>query len=156
MYKNTCFWLFVPVIVFNMILTKYLPEYYLQNIKHPIVIAETIARILTIAFSIIMSMKPDNKPGKAGIFIYVIGVIIYFCSYVIVIKIPAASFNYNLAIMLAPYWTSILWLVGIGLLGNTLFMHIPYHFSVYIAISFTFTVIHSFHGFLCCKNGARF
>jgi len=148
-YKNNCFWFFIPVIISNVIFTKYLPEYYLKNINHPIVTIETIARTITIAFSVIMAINLNNKLGKIGLIVYIIGVLIYFCSYFIVIKIPAISFNNNLIVLLAPYWTSVLWLVGIGLLGNKLFVNIPYHYAAYIAISIIFTIIHSIHGYMC-------
>jgi hypothetical protein len=148
-YKGNCFWFFIPIIIFNIIFTKYLPEFYLKNINHPIVTIETIARIITIAFSVIMAIKPDNKMGKAGLIVYIIGVLIYFCSYFIVIKIPSISFHNNLIVLLAPYWTSVLWLIGIGLLGNKLFINIPYHYTAYIVISIVFTIIHSIHGYIC-------
>jgi hypothetical protein len=142
----------VPLIIFNIVVTKYLPAFYLKNIHHPIVMFETIARIITIAFSVIMMMNVNNNIGKLGFVIYIIGVFIYFCSYIVVIKIPAKSFNHNLIILLAPYWTSFLWLAGIGLLGNKLFFNVPYHFIIYVTISFVFAIIHSVHGYLCYKN----
>ena len=148
-YRNNCFWFFIPVIVFNIIFTKYLPEFYLKNISHSIVTMETIARITTIAFSVVMAIKPDNKIGKIGLIVYIIGVLVYFCSYFIVIKIPVISFHDNFIVLLAPYWTSVLWLTGIGLLGNKLFINIPYHYTAYIILSIIFTIIHSIHGYIC-------
>jgi hypothetical protein len=148
-YKANCFWFFIPVFIFNIIFTKYLPEYYLKNIKHPIVTIETIARIITIALSIIMAVEPDSKTGKTGLVVYIIGILIYFCSYFIVIKVPAISFHNNLIVLLSPYWTSALWLIGIGLLGNKLFLNIPYHYTIYIIISTVFAIIHSIHGYIC-------
>jgi len=85
-----------------------------------LVTIETIARTITIAFSVIMAINLDNKIGKIG-----------------------------LIVLLAPYWTSILWLVGIGLLGNKLFANIPYHYTAYILISIVFAIIHSIHGYIC-------
>jgi len=148
-YKNNCFWLFIPVIIFNIIFTKYLPEFFLRNINHPIVIMETVAKIVTIAFSLIMAIKLDNKIGKIGFIVYIIGILIYFCSYFIVIKIQANSYNNNLLVLLAPYWTSALWLIGIGFIGNELLLNIPYHNFVYVIVSIVFVVIHSIHGYLC-------
>jgi hypothetical protein len=148
-HKNNCFWFFIPVIIFNIIFTKYLPEFYLRNIRHPIVTIETVARITTIALSAIMTIKLDNKIGKTGLVIYIIGVLIYFCSYFIVIKLPTITFHNNLIVLLAPYWTSVLWLIGIGLLGNKLSINIPYHYTTYIIISIVFAIIHSIHGYIC-------
>ena len=151
-YKNNCFWFFLPIIIFNLVFTKYLPEHYLKNIKHPIVTLETIARTVTIIFSVIMEIKLDNKVGKIGFIVYIIGVLIYFCSYFIVIKLPVTSFNNNIAVLLAPYWTSVLWLIGIGLLGNKLFVIIPYHYIIYIVISIVFAMLHSIHGYICYED----
>ena len=148
-YKNNCFWVFIPIIIFNIIFTKHLPEFYLKKINHPIVTIETIARIITIAFSVLLAIKLDNKIGKTGLIVYIIGALIYFWSYFIVIKIPAISLHNNLIVLLAPYWTSVLWLIGIGLLGNKLFINIPYHYNAYIVISIVFTIIHSIHGYIC-------
>ena len=148
-YKNNCFWVFIPIIIFNIIFTKHLPEFYLKKINHPIVTIETIARIITIAFSVIMAIRLDNKIGKVGLIVYIIVVLIYFFSYFMVIKIPVISFRNNFIVLLAPYWTSVLWLIGIGLLGNKLFINIPYHYAAYILISIVFAVIHSIHGYIC-------
>ena len=151
-YKNNCFWFFLPIIIFNIIFTKYLPEHYLKNIKHPIVTLETIARTVTIVFTVIMEIKLDNKVGKVGLIVYIIGALIYFCSYFIVIKLPVTSFNNNIAVLLAPYWTSVLWLIGIGLIGNKLFVIIPYNYIIYIIISIVFAMLHSIHGYICYEE----
>jgi hypothetical protein len=139
----------MPVIIFNILFTKYLPEFYLKNLNHPIVTIETVARIITIAFSIIMAIKLDNKIGKTGLIVYIIGILIYFCSYFIVIKIPVISFHNNFIVLLAPYWTSAIWLTGIGLCGNKLFINMPYHYTAYIIISIVFAIMHSIHGYIC-------
>jgi hypothetical protein len=84
-YKNTCFWLFIPIIIFNIIFFQKLPSFYLRKISHPIVLIETIIRIITIAFSLIMAITVDNKIGKIGLLIYIICTMIYFSSYFVAI-----------------------------------------------------------------------
>jgi hypothetical protein len=121
----------------------------LRNVNHKIVTIETITRIITIAFSVKMYLNMHTKISKIGLIVYIIGILIYFCSYFIVIKIPAISFHNNLILLLSPYWTSVIWLIGIGLLGNKLFINIPYHYTVYVIISLIFTIIHSIHGYIC-------
>jgi len=150
-YINNCFLFFIPILIFNILFFKKLPPHYLKNISHPIIIAETIARIITIAFSVIMAINIQNKTGKIGLIIYIIGVIIYFTSYFIEIYFSDKLFSRNIIFILAPYWTSVIWLTGIGLLGNRLFVDIPYHFTVYLILSIIFTVIHTIHGYLCYK-----
>jgi len=151
-YINNCFLFFVPILIFNILFFKKLPSYYLKNISHPIIIAETITRIITIAFSMIMAINIQNKTEKIGLIIYIIGIIIYFTSYFIEIYAANSLFGRNIIFILAPYWTSVIWLIGIGLLGNRLFVNIPYHFTVYLVLSIIFATIHTIHGYLCYKT----
>jgi len=151
-YINNCFLFFIPILLFNILFFKKLPPHYLKNISHPIIIMETITRIIVIVFSMIMVMNIQNKMEKIGIIIYVIGIIIYFTSYFIEIYAANSLFGRNIIFILAPYWTSIIWLIGIGLVGNILFINIPYHFTVYLILSVIFTTIHTIHGYLCYKT----
>jgi len=151
-YISNCFLLFIPILLFNILFFKKLPPHYLKNISHPIIIMETITRIIVIAFSMIMVMNIQNKIENIGLIIYVIGIIIYFTSYFIEIYAANSLFGRNIIFILAPYWTSIIWLIGIGLVGNRLFINIPYHFTVYLILSVIFTTIHTIHGYLCYKT----
>ena len=151
-YINNCFLLFIPILLFNIIFFKKLPPHYLKNISHPIIKMETISRIIVIAFSIIMAINIKNEIEKIGLIIYIIGIIIYFTSYFMEIYAPNTLFGKNIIFILAPYWTSVIWLIGIGLVGNRLFVNIPYHFTVYLILSITFATIHTIHGYLCYKT----
>jgi len=151
-YINNCFLFFIPILIFNIIFFKKLPSFYLKNISHPIIIAETITRIITIVFSMIMAVNTQNKTGKIGLIIYIIGIIIYFSSYFIEIYFSNSLFSKNIIFILSPYWTSVIWLIGIGLVGNRLFINIPYHFAVYLIFSIIFATIHTIHGYLCYKT----
>jgi len=147
-YINNCFLFFIPILVFNILFFKKLPSHYLRNISHPIIILETITRIITTVFSIIMTINIQNK---IGLIIYIIGSVIYLSSYFVEIYFPDTLFGRNIIFILAPYWTSVIWLIGIGLVGNRLFLNIPYHFTVYIILSIIFATIHTIHGYLCYK-----
>jgi len=151
-YINNCFLFFIPILVFNILFFKKLPSHYLKNISHPIIIMETIARIIIMAFSMIMTINIKNEIEKTGLIIYIIGAIIYFTSYFIEIYASNTLFGRNIFFILAPYWTSVIWLTGIGLAGNRLFVNIPYHFTVYLLLSVAFAAIHTIHGYLCYKT----
>jgi hypothetical protein len=151
-YKNTCFWIFIPIIIFDIIFFSKLPSHYLKKIIHPIVNIETITRIITIALSLIMAIHSENKSGKTGLIIYILGVIIYFFSYFVEIYFTETVFGKNIFVILAPYRTSVIWLIGIGLLGNKLFLNIPYHYLIYIFLSITFSAVHTYHGYICYTN----
>jgi hypothetical protein len=147
LYSN-CFLLFIPVILFNMVFTKHLPEQYLNNISHVIVPIESTLRIILIAFSAMMSINIKDKIGKIGISIYITGLIIYFLSYFIVINYQDTIVCKHIIIQLSGYWTAIIWLIGIGLAGNKLFVKMPYHWSFFLILSILFGLSHTYHGYI--------
>ena len=147
-YCKNCFWFFIPVIIFNIIFTKYLPENYLQNVSHVVVLLESITRISLIILSLVLQINTNNLLGKAGIKIYIIGLLIYFLSYYVIIKYSNTIFGQNMIVQLSGYWTSVLWLIGIGLIGNKIFLKIPYKWILYILISILFGIMHTYHGYI--------
>ena len=126
LYRN-CFLLFIPVILLNILFTKYLPECYLKNISHIIVPTEIIVRIVLMALSTIMMIDLKGRIGKTGILIYVIGLAIYSASYFVLINYPDTIVGKNVILQLSGYWTAMIWLIGIGLIGKWKKRSIPTH-----------------------------
>ena len=147
-FYSNCFLLFIPVILLNVLFTKYLPECYLKNISHIIVPIETIVRLILMALSIIMSIEIKDRTGKTGILIYITGLILYFVSYFILINYSETVVCKNMIVQLSGYWTATIWLIGIGLIGKKLFIKIPYHYVLYITLSVLFGIIHTYHGYI--------
>ena len=147
LYSN-CFLLFIPVILFNIVFTKYLPEQYLQNISHSIIPIENISRILLMALSAIMIIDVKSRTGKIGISIYITGLIIYFLSYFLLINYSDAVVGNNIILQLSGYWTAMIWLIGIGLVGVKLFVKVPYHCSFFLILSILFGILHTYHGYI--------
>ena len=146
-YRN-CFLLFIPVLFFNILCTKYLPEYFLKNISHIILPIEMVVRVILMALSTIMIIDIKDRTGKTGIIIYITGFVIYFISYFILINYSDTVFGKNIIVQLSGYWTAIIWLIGIGLIGKKLFVKIPYHYTLYIILSILFGIIHTYHGYI--------
>jgi hypothetical protein len=57
--------------------------------------------------------------------------------------LPIAA--WNLAFSSAPAYTPLIWLIGIGLIGNLLYSSSPYHSSMYILLSIIFIGFHLSH-----------
>ena len=146
-YKN-CFYFFIPIILFDLIFTNYLPEQYLQTNSFTITLIENMLRILLIMLSIVMTVNLKDIKGKTGIGIYIIGLLLYFVSFFILINYADTRLGRNIVVQLSGYWTSIIWLFGIGLVGNKLFFKIPYHYTIYLTLSMLFGIIHTYHGYI--------
>ena len=146
---SNCFLLFIPVILFDIAFTKYLPEQYLKNIPHIIVPIETTVRMVLIALSTIMKINIQDKKGKSGLEIYIAGLITYFVSYFVLINYANTMIAENIILQLSGYWTAMIWLIGIGLIGNRLFVNkVPYHYAVYIILSILFGILHTYYGYI--------
>jgi hypothetical protein len=120
----------------------------LRNISHIIVQIEIIVRIILMALSAIMIIDIKDRVGKAGVIIYITGLIIYFVSYFVLINYSDTVIGKNMILQLSGYWTAMIWLIGIGLIGKKLFIKMPYHYVLYIVLSVLFGIIHTYHGYL--------
>jgi len=147
LYRN-CFLLFIPVILFDIAFTKYLPELYFKNIPHIIVPIETAVRIILISLSAIMKINTQNRKGKIGVLIYITGLILYFVSYFVLINYADVVIGKNMILQLSGYWTAMIWLIGIGLIGNRSFVKVPYHYTFYIILSILFGIMHTYYGYI--------
>ena len=146
-YRNS-FLLFIPVILINILFTKYLPEYYLKNISHIIIPIEMVVRVILMALSTIMIIDIKDRIGKTGVIIYITGFVIYVISYFILINYSDTVVGKNMILQLSGYWTAMIWLIGIGVIGKKLFVKIPYHYTLYIVLSILFGIVHTYHGYI--------
>jgi hypothetical protein len=74
--------------------------------------------------------------------------VIYFASWLLLIYFPESAWSHSAIGFMAPAYTTIIWLTGIGLIGETLFAGLPYHPIVYIGASTVFVVFHSIHSYI--------
>lgn len=143
--KRTCILYFVPVIVFNMLFTRHLPEQYLADISHWVIYAECVVRILLMALSFLMLIDTKSRTGRLGIGVYVSGLAIYIASWIILLCNIATD---NMIVLLSGYWSAVIWLVGIGLSSDKLWIRMPWRRWFYIVLSVLFGVFHTWHGYL--------
>jgi hypothetical protein len=69
--------------------------------------------------------------------VYLVGLLIYFGSWIPVLKWPEARWSKSAAGVLAPHYTPLLVFASIGLIG---------HSWVYLSLSVLFVAIHTLHG----------
>ncbi len=152
-YLGNGFVLLLPVFLWNFFLTSRLPEsYQLQNfwrgIPHSIALTETVLRILIFSLPLFFRLGFQTPGQKLGWLLYFCGLVLYFASWLMQIYFPDSLWSQSVIGFTAPAFTSALWLVGIGLIGRTLFFKIPYHYSIYLGITAGFVLVHSAHAYL--------
>lgn len=98
----------------------------------------------------ILSLKTRRQ--KTGLLIYLIGLTLYFSSWIIVIINPESNWSKSPIGFMAPAFTTIVWFVGIGLIGNKAFFKFPYLSHIYIGRALLFVVFHTTHTYIVFQN----
>ncbi|MGB4971983.1 MAG: hypothetical protein WBO32_04950, partial [Cyclobacteriaceae bacterium] len=136
-YLLNCFLLIIPLIVWNIILIDYLPKSYSpdvfdKDIPKLVSYSENFIRFILFALPVFMVLSLKSRLEKIGFIAYCLGLILYFSSWIIMIFNPESNWSQSLIGFMAPAYTTIIFFVGIGLVGNKAFFKIPYLSLVYI------------------------
>jgi len=154
-YFRNCFLLFIPVLVWNILLYKRLPEFYQAEkwdaIPGLLDKAENLFRFFAFALPLGLRLEISGTVELYGLVLYVIGVLVYFVSWFIQIRFPDSRLAGTGFSRMAPAWTTIVWLVGIGLIGRSNFFGIRNGTVLYLAVVVTFVSIHTYHAWYVWK-----
>ncbi len=99
-----------------------------------------------------MKFSVSEPHQKLGLMLYILGVCLYFGSWIAQIYFPKSAWSKSIWGYTAPAYTTIIWFTGIGLIGSSLFLRIPYHYSVYLIISLLFVIVHTSHAITVYKR----
>ncbi len=149
-YFFNCFILTIPIFIWNILLTDKLPkttkpEIVLQNISPPLIYGENIVRIIVFTMMAFMPIQISKTIQKQGLLLFLFGTIIYFASWLVLIYYPDSLWSKSTLGVLSPAYTPALWLIGIGLIGNSFYFNFPYKRWIFISLSIIFLVFHNIH-----------
>jgi len=152
-YFVSCFLLLIPILFWNVLYAPSLPqgysvEFFWNNIPAFIGTTENVLRAIVILLPLLMPLKVKSRTQKTGLAVFIAGAVIYFASWLVLIYFPESAWSRSVFGFTAPAYTAVVWLTGIGLIGETLFTGIPYHPMVYIGLSALFVVFHSIHSYI--------
>lgn len=152
-YALNCFVLIIPVFLWNILFATSLPrgysmEFFWKDIPPIIGISENVLRIIVFFLPLLMPLTIETGAQRTGMGIYLAGLVVYFLSWVLQIYCPDSVWSRSVFGFLAPAYTTMIWLVGIGLIGSRLFIKVPYKPAVYIVISAVFVAIHTTHAYI--------
>lgn len=157
MYLLNCFLLLIPLFLWNIILAGFLPKAYSHDvfwndIPNWIGYSENILRIVVFVLPVIMIFSLKTRLQKIGFIIYLVGIVIYFLSWVSAIIYPQSNRTTSLIGFMAPAFTTIIFFVGIGLIGNKSFLKLSNISTIYIGLSILFVIFHSAHTYIVFQN----
>ena len=135
-----CFWLILPLLVWNLVLGPRITEPAILSDAHSpkwLLIGENITRILVFALPLIIPLQIRDVWGKAGLAVYILGTLIYFASWLPLLLASASAWSTSPAGLLAPRLTPLLSFLGIALIGQT------WPYGLLVA---AFIFMHTWHG----------
>ena len=152
-YFFSCFLLTIPIMVWNILLTNKLPavfqpETFWKDIPPLIAYGENISRLLVFACTLLMPLRIETLKQKKGLMLYTIGLLLYITSWLIIIYSLTGVWSNSLAGFMAPAYTPLLWLLGIGLIGDAFYFNFPFRPWIFMLIAIVFLVFHNLHTFL--------
>ena len=152
-YYLNCFLLLIPLFLWNIIWVDFLPEGYSaaifwKDIPLYVVYGENILRIVLFVLPAIMVLSIKSQTEKIGLVLYLFGLALYFSSWLLQIFIPYSNWSQSLIGFMAPAFSTFVFFIGIGLIGNKAFFKFPYLSQLYIVLSILFVFFHSAHTYI--------
>jgi len=159
-YLSNAFLLLLPILAFNVLFMRFLPHDYQVNVfwkEIPawIAITENLLRVPVFLLPLVMRLRISTPSQKLGLGLYVAGSLVYFVAWGAQILFPMTAWSTSMVGFMAPAFTPVLFLVGIGLIGDTLTLpKVPYKPWVYWGLSGAFMVFHNVHaGLVYIRKG---
>jgi hypothetical protein len=152
-YFFNCFLLTIPILLWDYIFTDKLPkafqpEIFWKDIPSFITYSENISRLIMFVFISFMPLKIITNKQKNGLLLYVAGCLLYFAAWIILMYFPNTAWSNSVLGLLAPAYTPLVWLVGIGFIGDSLFFKIPFRRWLYFLVVIIFLIFHNWHTYL--------
>ena len=149
-YLLNCLLLLLPIMAWNLIFASKLPwayseEVFSKNIPSFIASGENIFRLIVFILPVLMPLRIEMQSQKFGLWLYIAGTAIYFVSWLAQMYFPQSAWSLSAWGFLAPAYTPLIWLVGIGLIGSAFYFSSPYRSWMYIITSVVFLGFHLSH-----------
>jgi hypothetical protein len=148
---RNCFWLLIPILLWNILLAEklpapFLPQTFQKGIPGFISLPENILRVLLFGLTLLIPFSIKTKTQRFGLLLYILGTVIYFGSWLLLIYNPE---NYqNVLLFMAPAYTPFIWLTGIALICEHFFFPFKHARITFLLITVGFLVAHNSHAWL--------
>ena len=151
-YLLNCALLLLPIMAWNIAFANKLPRLYAADIFEKdiptfITLGENIFRLIIFILPLLMPIRIATPLQGLGLALYIAGTLIYFLSWLAQMHFPQSVWSLSIFGSLAPAYTPLIWLIGIGLIGRSLYFASSYRSWMYIALSLVFVAFHLSHTF---------
>lgn len=157
-YVWSCGLLTVPIFAWNIIFTCYLPpalatDEFWRDIPPLVEYGENGFRFAIVVLPFLMPLEVTTVLQRRGLLLFAAGMILYFLAWIALMLFPHSEWSASWIGFLAPAYTPLIWLTGIGLVGRRLYWNLPYRWWIYEVLVCGFTLLHITHtGIVYARN----
>ena len=149
-YVMSCGVLTVPILVWNLALTRFLPpalasDEFSRDIPTLVTHGENTLRAVVMVLPFLMPLEVATRGQRRGVRLFVVGTIVYFLSWVPLMIVPQSSWSTSWVGFVAPAYTPLLWLAGLGLIGRRFYVPSPFRWWMYVGLACGFVTFHVTH-----------
>ena len=150
---TNCYIPLIPIFVWNIVLSSKLPsafdpKSFNRDIPLLILVGENLFRSLIFVLPLLMKINISGIKGKIGVIIYALGTVLYFMSWLMLMYSPNSACSNNALGFIAPAYTPIIWLIGIGLMADSYYFRMKFTKWHFIIPSVAFSAFHITHALL--------
>lgn len=139
----------IPILIWNYIFIPKLPLVYQpQSFNHDIpmliTVGENLFRSIIFILPLFFKLSIDESRQRKGFVVFIIGVFLYFISWLTLMYLPNSTWSNNILVFSAPAYTPIVWLVGLSMMVERyyFFRYSKWH---YIVPAILFSIFHIYH-----------
>jgi len=156
-YALSCGLLTLPILAWNLAFMRLLPhplssEEFWRDIPRHLALGENATRLITVVWPFLMPLDITTSSQRRGLVVFVVGVSLYVLSWVALILYPQARWSTSWAGFLAPAYTPLVWLIGLGIMGRRLYWPVPYRWWAYVGMAGVFVAFHVTHAALVYRR----
>ena len=147
---QSCIWLILPILLMNLGLAAklpklYQPAFFSAQIPPWLTQAENALRIVIFILPLFMKLQLKSPMEKIGFVLYLCGSALYLLSWLMQIAFARSAWSTSRLGFMAPSYTPIVWLCGIALVGDSLYLPIYWSPCLYIGTAVAFLFFHNLH-----------
>ena len=116
-----------------------------RDIPPLVAYGENSLRLAVVLPPFLMPLEVATVAQRRGLLLFVVGTVLYFLAWVALMIFPQSRWSTSQLGFLAPAYTPLVWLAGVGLIGRRLYWPSPYRWWVYIGLACGFVVLHVTH-----------
>lgn len=142
--------LIIPIIIWNISFLSYLPPSYApinfnSDIPLWIFVGENIFRTVLFVFPLFFRININVSFENRGLITYLIGIVIYFSSWLAIIIFPTSFWSTSVLGFSAPAYTPIIWILGLGMMADSYYFKFEYSKWHFLLPSIGLIVFHITH-----------